>query len=43
MAEESIVRAPSAVPQHDALCTRCGTELEFPDFAIAPESASAAR
>ena len=27
------------VPLHDALCTRCGTELEFPDVAIAPESA----
>jgi hypothetical protein len=24
---------------HDALCTRCGSELEFPDSAIAPESA----
>jgi hypothetical protein len=23
---------------HDALCTRCGTELEYPDVAIAPES-----
>jgi hypothetical protein len=23
---------------HDALCTRCGAELEFPDVAIAPES-----
>jgi hypothetical protein len=23
---------------YDALCTRCGTELEFPDSAIAPES-----
>jgi hypothetical protein len=23
---------------HDALCVRCGTELEFPDAAIAPES-----
>jgi hypothetical protein len=23
---------------YDALCTRCGTELEFPDTAIAPES-----
>jgi hypothetical protein len=21
---------------HDALCTRCGTDLEFPDTAIAP-------
>ena len=29
---------------HDALCTGCGTELDFPDAAIAPESrASAAR
>ena len=25
---------------YDALCTRCGTELEFPDRAIAPESAT---
>jgi len=24
---------------YDALCTRCGTELEFPERAIAPESA----
>jgi hypothetical protein len=23
---------------HDALCVRCGTELEFPDTAIAPEN-----
>jgi hypothetical protein len=23
---------------YDALCTRCGTEFEFPDRAIAPES-----
>ncbi len=22
---------------HDAVCTRCGAELEFPDVAIAPE------
>ena len=29
---------------HDALCVRCGTELDFPDEAIAPQSApSAAR
>lgn len=27
------------VKLHDALCTRCGTELEFPDVAIAPEGA----
>jgi hypothetical protein len=25
---------------HDALCVRCGTELEFPETAIAPESAA---
>ena len=31
------------VKLHDALCTRCGTELEFPDVAIAPESAARAR
>ncbi len=24
---------------YDALCTRCGAELEFPESAIAPESA----
>ncbi len=23
---------------YDALCTRCGTELEFPEVAIAPEA-----
>jgi hypothetical protein len=26
------------VKLHDALCTNCGTELDFPDVAIAPES-----
>jgi hypothetical protein len=31
------------VKLHDALCTRCGTELEFPEVAIAPESAIARR
>lgn len=31
------------VKLHDALCTRCGTELEFPDVAIAPESRATAR
>jgi hypothetical protein len=25
---------------HDAVCTRCGTELDFPDVAIEPESAA---
>jgi membrane protein implicated in regulation of membrane protease activity len=28
------------VKLHDALCVRCGTELDFPDVAIAPESAA---
>jgi hypothetical protein len=27
---------------YDALCVRCGTELEFPEAAIAPESAAPA-
>ena len=31
------------VKLHDAVCMRCGTELEFPDFAIEPESAASAR
>jgi hypothetical protein len=31
------------VKLHDALCTRCGTELEFPEVAIRPESVMAAR
>jgi hypothetical protein len=31
------------VKLHDALCTRCGTELEWPEVAIVPESAAAAR
>jgi hypothetical protein len=26
------------VKLHDALCTRCGTELEYPDVAIASEA-----
>jgi len=28
---------------YDAVCTRCGEELEFPDVAIEPESVAAAR
>jgi hypothetical protein len=28
---------------HDAVCTRCGTELEFPEVAIVPESQAAHR
>jgi hypothetical protein len=31
------------VKLHDALCTRCGTELEFPDVAIAPEASVRSR
>jgi hypothetical protein len=31
------------VKLHDAVCMRCGTELEFPDVAIEPESAAAPR
>ena len=31
------------VKLHDAVCMRCGAELEFPDVAIEPESAAAAR
>ena len=27
---------------YDALCVRCGTELEFPEEALAPESAAPA-
>jgi hypothetical protein len=31
------------VKLHDALCTRCGTELEYPDVAIASEAAMRGR
>jgi len=31
------------VKLHDALCTSCGTELEFPDVAIISEAEAAAR
>ena len=31
------------VKLHDALCTRCGAELEFPEVAIEPESTAALR
>jgi ribosomal protein S27AE len=30
------------VKLHDALCTRCGAELEFPEQAVVPESAARA-
>ncbi len=28
---------------HDAVCTRCGAELDFPEIAIEPESAATPR
>ena len=28
---------------HDAVCTRCGTDLDFPEVAIEPESAAMRR
>jgi hypothetical protein len=31
------------VKLHDAVCMRCGTELEFPEAAIEPESVTAMR
>ena len=31
------------VKLHDALCTRCGTELDFPEIAIEPESTASPR
>ena len=41
--EEPRRRCPGCgkiVMAHDALCTRCGTELEFPDELIPPEAVS---
>ena len=31
------------VKLHDAMCMRCGTDLDFPDVAIEPESAALGR
>jgi hypothetical protein len=33
----------NVVKIYDALCTRCGTELDFPEVVIPPESAVARR
>ena len=33
-------RCGNIVMLHDAVCTRCGAELEYPDVVLAPESAS---
>lgn len=35
-------RCGKIVALHDAMCMRCGEDLEFPDVAIAPESRSGA-
>ena len=36
-------RCGRIVKLHDAVCTRCGAELDFPEVAIEPESAAALR
>ena len=36
-------RCGKVVKLHDALCTRCGEELEFPEVALVPESVAASR
>ena len=36
-------RCGKVVMLYDALCMRCGNELEFPDLAIEPESVARAR
>lgn len=36
-------RCHRVVKLHDAVCMRCGAELEFPAVAIAPETAAGAR
>lgn len=33
-------RCGQIVMLHDAVCTRCGAELEFPETVLAPESAT---
>ena len=33
-------RCGRVVMLHDAVCTRCGEELEFPEVVLAPESAT---
>jgi hypothetical protein len=36
-------RCGRVVKLHDALCVKCGTELEYPDVAIASEAATRRR
>ena len=36
-------RCGRIVKLHDAICMGCGAELDFPDFAIEPESAASPR
>jgi hypothetical protein len=39
----SCPRCHRVVKLHDAVCMRCGTELEFPDVAISPRATSRPR
>jgi hypothetical protein len=36
-------RCGKVIKLHDQVCMRCGEDLDFPETAIAPESATAAR
>ena len=36
-------RCGSVLKLHDQVCMRCGEDLDFPEVAIVPESAAAAR
>jgi uncharacterized OB-fold protein len=36
-------RCGNVVKLYDALCMRCGNELDFPDVAIEPESVAKAK
>ena len=36
-------RCGRVIKLYDQVCTRCGEDLDFPETAIAPESATAAR
>jgi NMD protein affecting ribosome stability and mRNA decay len=36
-------RCGKMVKLYDAMCMRCGTELDFPEVAIEPESVARAR
>lgn len=36
-------RCGNVIPLYDQVCTRCGTDLDFPEVAIEPASVTAAR